>query len=126
MKYLGIDYGTKRIGLALSDEDGVLAFPHKVIQNKSRANTEIIQIAKSEKIEKIVVGESLDYKNQPNQVMKNIEKFGKELNALTGIEVLYEPEYLTSAQARRAPGAGTRVDASAAALILQYYLDSHV
>ena len=68
MKYLGIDFGTKRIGLAVSDEDGILAFPKKVILNNALKFENIQDIIQKEKIEALVVGEPLNHLGKLNKV----------------------------------------------------------
>ena len=123
MKYLGIDYGTKRVGVALSDDGGTMAFPYRVILNTVALFDELKMIIKKHDVSGIVIGESLDYSGKPNQVMGKIKSFARELEAKTGIAVQYEPEFLTSAQARHIQGDSHTLDASAAAIILQSFLD---
>lgn len=133
MKYIGIDYGTKRIGLAVSDDNGSLAFPLTTVQAGKDAVSTINMLIKENGVQKIIIGESRDFAGKPNDVMENIEQFKKDLEALTQLPVEYERELFTSAQAARqfAPEAKSRkanpshdkLDAAAAALILQSYLD---
>lgn len=123
MKYIGIDYGTKRIGVALSDDGGMLAFPYRVIDNTQEVFNELKSIIKEHDVSGIVVGESLDYSGKPNPVMEDIGRFASILEEKTGIAVRYEPEFLTSAQARHIQGDSHTLDASAAAIILQSFLD---
>lgn len=123
MKYLGIDYGTKRIGVALSDDGGALAFPYRVIDNTQAVFNELKAIIKERDVSGIVVGESLDYSGKPNSVMEDIRKFARILEEKTGIAIHYEPEFLTSAEARHIQGDSHTLDASAAAIILQSFLD---
>mgnify|MGYP001615385071 CR=1 FL=1 len=123
MKYLGIDYGDKRVGIAVSDEEGKLAFPYKVIGNSDKLVREILEILDKEKAETVVVGESLDFAGKPNEVMKNIKVFVEKLKAENKTKVVYEPEFLTSVQAERITGKNDMHDASAAAIILQSFLD---
>lgn len=126
MKYLGIDFGSKRIGLAVSDESGKLAFPHSVVLNGKTTLDEIAEIIKKEKIDRVVMGESKDFKNMPNKIMAQIEKFKKELEEKAKLPVFFETEFMTSAQAKQIQGDNDMNDASAAAIILQSYLDSGV
>lgn len=119
MRYLGIDYGSKRIGLALSDEGGRLAFPAMTVASGPKALREIDALIKKEKVEKIILGESRDFKGAPNVIQEDIEQFKKDLEELAGLPSVYEPEFMTSALASRSGGD----DSSAAALILQSYLD---
>jgi putative Holliday junction resolvase len=133
MKYLGVDYGTKRIGVAVSDDTGLLAFPLGVVAAGQGALDEVASIARENSVQKIVMGESRDNKGEANEVMEDIEQFKKDIAELTGLPVEYEREYFTSTYAARqfAPQEKSRkknpahdnLDASAAALILQSYLD---
>lgn len=123
MKYLGIDFGSKRVGVAVSDENARLAFPFSVLENNQKLLEKIQDIIDKEKIERIVVGESYDFKGEPNKIMKEIEGFKKLLEEKTKIEVLFEPEFLTSREAEQIQGKNKMHDASAATIILQSYLD---
>lgn len=132
MKYLGIDYGTKRIGVAVSDEGGSLAFPLTTIKAGASALGELVEIINREWAEKIVIGESKNLKGEANPVMEDIDQFKKDLAELTQLPVEYEQEFFSSTQAARqfAPDGSrkknpsqAKLDASAAALILQSYLD---
>jgi len=122
MKYLGIDYGTKRVGVAVSDDDGRVAFPLTSLMGGADAVREVVALAGSRGAEAIVLGESRNFKGEPNPVMENIEQFKTDVAELSGLPVHYEPEFMTSAQATR-EGETKDLDASAAALILQGYLD---
>ena len=122
MKFLGIDYGTKRIGIALSDERGTLAFPKIILENNASILDKIKEIIQEEAVSNIVIGESLDFKGRPNTLAAGIESFIRELEQF-GVPVLKEKEFLTSVEARKFHGPKSRADASAAALILQRYLD---
>lgn len=134
VKHIGVDFGTKRVGLALSDESGTLAFPHRVIATEGAAEA-IAELARAEGAHDVVLGESLDFSGNQNPVMKYIERFREELVSF-GLRVIYQPESMTSAQAARnpkgeralpaSPAPQTKrepVDAAAAAIILQTYLD---
>lgn len=131
MKYLGIDYGTKRIGVAISDDTGTLAFPLTIVVARPDALAEIVEFAKKNGVQTIVLGESRNFKQEPNPVMEDIEQFKKNIEELSRLPVVYEQEFLTSAAARRLAQdkrgetivEPDNIDASAAALILQSYLD---
>lgn len=148
MRYLGIDYGTKRIGVAFSDENGKMAFAYGVIVNigAEKVLAKIKKICAENFVGKIILGKSLNYKGEPNPIMAKIEPFKTVLEKEIGLPVEYQNETLTSAEARR-PLSGERkrpptlskrkspekekqarmkVDASAAALILQSYLDKNM
>lgn len=130
MRYLGIDYGTKRVGLALSDEAGTMGFPHATITNTGRLIDDILDIITRKEVGVVVMGESRNFDETLNPVAKAAKEFGVLLERRSGIAVVYEPETLTTQEARRnfegvrEPGSGSAfVDASAAALILTSYLD---
>ncbi len=123
MRYLGIDYGEKRIGLALSDPEGRLAFPREIVPNGRNRMCRIVEVAEEEKVDEIVLGESLDSEGKPNEIMREINKFASELASRLSLPIRLEKEFFTSVEARRYRGSEERADASAAALILQRYLD---
>ena len=140
MRILGIDYGTKRIGLAISDEKGILAFPKEIILNNLSGFDRLREIIKTEDISDIVVGESVDFSGQLNVLSARIEVFILELKDKFGLPIHKRKEFLTSVEARKSGSNKKslsqsqshsklkdkkrgRVDASAAVLILQRYLD---
>lgn len=132
MKYLGIDYGTKRVGIAVSDTGGTLARPVAVLKNTSGLLSEIEGIIAKENIESIVVGSS-----EGNSVQRDIEELIGQLTLTTFLPVDTITEAFssfeahgkkgkeqTAARATKAPTKPTDLDARAAAVILQRYLDS--
>jgi|SRR3989344_995610 len=122
-KYLGIDYGKKRIGIALSDDGGKLAFAKAVLPNDKDFFKKLFDIIKKENVSAVVIGESLDENMQDNPLMKDIKKLKREIERETGLPTHLEPEFMTSIEASRFTGENDMNDASAAALILQRYLD---
>jgi putative holliday junction resolvase len=140
MKFLGIDYGTKRIGISISDEDGKMAFPKEIVLNDSNIFSTIGEILKKEKIDEIVVGESVDFSGKLNALSARIEVFIFKLHKNFRLPIHKQKEFLTSVEARNSSKTkksltqkqshsklkqkkAGRIDASAAALILQRYLD---
>lgn len=123
MYLMGIDYGEKKIGIALSDENGSFAFAHSVIENDRNAIKKIKKICEENDIWEIILGKSVDYQGRPNPVMKKIEPFKKLLEKEIGLRVEYEPEVLTTKEAERIQGKIKKIDASAAALILRSFLE---
>lgn len=121
MKHLGIDYGTKKVGLALSDDDGTMAFPHAVVPNDDMLRHSIEELLTAEGIRSIVLGHSLAMDGEENPVMEEIHGF-KDIFEREGYTVHLEPEFLTTVQAKRHTS-DAMADASAAALILQSFLD---
>jgi putative Holliday junction resolvase len=140
VRFMGIDYGTKRIGIAISDENGVLAFPKEIVLNDKKTFEKISVIIKKEKIGGIVIGESVNFSGQLNALSAKMEVFILELKKKFGLSLHKQKEFLTSIEARRSKEGKRglnktqahskikknkieRVDAMAAALILQRYLD---
>ena len=122
MRYLGIDFGEKRVGIAISDEDGKIAFPNVVLVNDGDLIKNIVDLCMKNAVEVVVMGESRDYKGQINSIMWKIEGFKKQLE-MVGFKVVFEPEFMTSVQASQITGENKMLDASAAAIILQSYLN---
>ncbi len=122
MRILGIDYGSKRIGLALSDEGRQFAMPLIVLNSTKNLLDEVLKIAKEKETTEIVMGESKNYKGEANVIMSESLEFKKQLET-SGLTVHLEPEFMTSANAERFQGKHDMLDASAAALILQSFLD---
>lgn len=123
MRLMGIDYGEKRIGVALSDEQGEFAFAHSVVANDKDAIKNIKKVCDDNKVGKIIIGESVDYKGQPNPIMKKIETFKKILSEETGLENVYQPETMTTREAERLQEGNKKIDASAAALVLRSFIE---
>ena len=123
MKYLGIDYGTKRIGLAMTDEGGTMAFPDSVIKNDAKLVETLEKKIKENKIEKVVLGESKNYKMVDNEIMKEIIDLKEIIEKVFELDVELQPEFMTSMQAEKIQGKNEMIDASAACIILQTYLD---
>lgn len=129
--YIGIDYGTKRVGVAVSDEGDSLGFPLEVVPEKE-ALVFVTELARDRGAVGIVMGESKDYSGQDNPVMAGARAFALALESTLSIPVHFEPEFMTSAAAaqqytpagdRKANPSQEKLDASAAALILQSFLD---
>jgi putative Holliday junction resolvase len=123
-KYIGIDYGTKRVGVAISDDQGSMAFPKEIIQNTGLENvaTRVSTLCNEVGVRDVVLGESKNFKGEDNEVMKDVREFINHLEA-RGLDVVFEPEIFSTMQAERLQGQQEDIDASAAAIILQSYLD---
>lgn len=122
MRILGLDYGQKRIGVSVSDEKGMMAFPVSVVQNNPEIEREINEIAKQYEVSEIVLGDSRDFDMSKNSIYPDIEILKNKLENL-GFKVHLELEFMTSIQATRIQGENKMLDASAATIILQSYLD---
>jgi len=122
MKYIGIDYGSKRVGIALSDIDGKVAFPKEVMENNSELLLKVLEFAKSESVETIVLGESKNFKGEDNKISSDIEKFKTVLES-NKLKVILEPEFMSSVQVEKNFGKNEMLDASSASIVLQSFLD---
>ncbi len=123
VKYLGIDYGAKRIGTAVSDADGMIAFPRGVLINDSQLHTELERIIHEERIQTLVVGDTCSHNDAENLVSKETELFVEKIKKI-GIPIERVSEVWSSIEASRyAPKGEEHNDAAAAAIILQRFLD---
>ncbi len=130
MRALGIDFGERRIGLALSDADGRWALPWQVIERRTdrRAIYQIADLARQEGISLLVVGEPRNLDGTAGPAVERVRRFGERLARVTGLPLAWVDETLTTVEARerlRAVGrdARGRRDAVAAQILLQEALD---
>lgn len=133
-KILAIDYGTKRIGLAVSDPMGITAQPVGVLSRKGK-KTDIPLIGKvieEKEVGRIVIGLPLNMNGSEGRLCGEVKRFGKRLEKAFGLPVVYQDERLTTAQAEKVllmDGASQQkrravIDQMAAQLILQKYLSA--
>lgn len=125
MRILGIDYGAKRLGISLSDESGGFAFPHSTIPNDVSAIDRIEKICAQEGVGEIIMGDTRAANAVDNPITKEAENFAHMLGAHHGKEVRLVREAWSSAEAARFAPKGVHDDASAAAIILQRFLDTN-
>ncbi len=122
MRLMGIDYGTKRVGVALSDDKGMMAFPHVVLPNDGGLMKAIEKIASKESVGMIIIGHSLGRDGNPNSVHAKVEDFILDLTLNIGLPVELEPEQYTTQEAIRFQGRTDMTDAAAASIILNSYI----
>lgn len=139
MRVLGIDYGARRIGLALSDATATLASPWRLLQ-RPPSDAETLRVvleeiavlaADSDGLEAVVVGWPRRLDGTPTDQTPLVEAFARGLEARLSVPVVLQDERLSSREAesrlaRREPDWRKRkkhLDAAAAAIILQDYLD---
>lgn len=139
MRALGVDYGMKRVGLALSDATGMLARPWKTIavrgiENQVSELTRAIEalVAEPDGLDAIVIGLPRRLSGEPNEQTAAVQNLAARLRARTALSIVLQDERLTSHEAeallsrrekdwrKRKP----QLDAAAAAVILQDYLDA--
>jgi len=138
-KYLGIDFGLKRIGIAISDTGKKFSFYRDYVLNNSEGYGKIVSLIINENVTKLIIGYPLNFKSEKTEITLSVEQFCLELNALLekqnrNVEIVFFDERFTSSLAqenliqsglskkkRRDKGI---VDSIAAKIILQDYLDS--
>ncbi len=124
MRYLGVDFGEKNVGLASSDQELKLAFPLVVLKNDDKLLSQIEKICQEKEVGLIVVGESKNYSGQDNKIMKDIKIFVENLKGVIQLPIEMHPEFLTSVEAERVQGKNEMHDASSAALILKSFIET--
>ncbi len=141
VRALGIDYGRKRIGLALSDATGMLARPWKTIAATSAPARAAAMLAgeidalasESDGLSAVVLGYPRRLSGEPNDQTTIVEKIADALRALVVVPVVLQDERLTSREAESLLARSEKdwrkrkplLDAASAAIILQDYLNAH-
>jgi putative Holliday junction resolvase len=124
MKYLGIDYGAKRVGIAVTEMVGNIAFPRAEIPNDKELLHFLVRMIEREKIERIIVGDTRTHGGAENPITADAKVFVARLARACTVPVEFAPEMWSSIEASRyAPHGGEHSNAAAAAIILQRYLD---
>ena len=140
MRVLGIDYGQRRIGLALSDATGLLARPWKTLVVQGGAaraadalSAEITRLlAEDDGLAAVVLGFPRRLNGEPNEQTAKVEKLANSLRGRLTVPLVLQDERLTSREAERLLAERIKdwrkrkalLDAASAAVILQDYLDS--
>lgn len=136
MRVMGLDYGDKTVGVAISDELLITAQPIETIEreraNKLRKTYQRIETLIAEySVEKIVIGRPLNMNGTEGERVETTRAFKDELARRTGLEIIEVDERLTTAEANRIleetgvahSARKEHIDKMAAAIILQSYLD---
>jgi len=130
VKRLALDLGTVRIGIAASDDDGRLAFARQVLHRRGarRDLPDLVRVAQAEEVTEIVVGLPLNADGSEGEAAAAARRFGARLAAASELPVVFQDERYSTCEAAenlRAIGSRRRLlDAEAARIILQSYLDS--
>ncbi len=132
-RILGVDPGSKHIGLAISDPTGSIAKPLTVVKHVSRILDAgiVVELAKENEAGLIVVGQSFDENGEPNFEGRRASRFAEALRSQTEIPVILWDEALTTQDARLASiqmgiprkKRSGHLDSLAATILLQSYLD---
>jgi len=126
MKYLGVDYGEKMVGIAVSDEEGKIAFPRMAVPHDEDLLALLVTIVREEDVGAIIMGDTRTVSGGENPVTKDAEAFADTLAKATAVPVRPAFEGWSSIEASRyAPKGEEHNDAAAAAIILQRFLDMH-
>ena len=121
-RLLGIDYGEKRIGLALTDEDQMMAFEFEIWSPRQFWDGVSDLVAEKE-IAGIVLGRPLNMSGGETKKTQEVDIFKAKLEDLVQVPIQFVDERLTSKWAASLSGADKNIDALAAQLILQHYID---
>ena len=123
MKYIGVDYGRARTGIAVSDYEGTLAFPRSVLASAPAGELykALADVIETEDVRTIVVGLPFISEGVDQSWKKEVEEFANKLKGEFGLPVFFENEMFTTKIAEI--HSKKNADASAAALILQSFLD---
>ncbi|UCD00171.1 MAG: Holliday junction resolvase RuvX [Phycisphaerales bacterium] len=131
MRYLAIDYGTRRTGLAICDAAETIASPLAVIEGTKKLPSKIAEIVEAEGVEAILLGLPINMDGSESSQTKLVRKFADQLRTSLSIPVYLHDERLSSfsAEEKLAPANLTkgkqkkRLDAVAAAEILEAFLE---
>lgn len=133
MRALGIDFGERRIGLALSDQDGRLAVPFKTLERQTdrRAIYTLADLVRREGVGRLVIGEPRGLDGRAGDSAERVRRFGEKLARVTGLPITFVDEALTTVEAtellrqsgQRRGDHDPRLDALAAKILLQEALD---
>ncbi len=125
MKYLGIDFGSKKVGFAQSDDDGRMAYPLMIAPNDAVLLKDTLELIREMKFSSVVIGESVDGNGKPNAIAKEARVFGAKIENAVDVKIFFEKEWYSTVEARKQPGNEGKhdVDDQAAAIVLQRYLD---
>lgn len=125
MRVLALDYGTARIGCAISDPTGTLATPIAAIEPSEISA--VVRLASDREAERIVVGLPVTLSGQDSSQTELTRQFASDLGEATDVPVVTWDERFTTrmaAQTRRNTGAGAAEDSIAAAHLLESYLQA--
>ncbi len=124
MRVAGIDYGTKRIGIALSDESQTLAREFAIYSPKEFWQN-IKNLIEEQAIERIILGLPLNMDGGITEKTQEVQAFNDELQERVTVPIEFMDERLSSVMAGNLPGGRQNVDSLAAQIILQNYLDKN-
>ncbi len=132
-RFLGLDFGQRRIGVAVSDPSGLIAGSLKtlIVKNTDDALQQVLELVSEHNIAGIVLGLPLNLSGDASEVSKEVEAFAGRLRSSCDVPVFLEDERLSSrlaesvlhAHGKRIKGHKGKIDRIAAVIILQSFLD---
>lgn len=132
-RYLGIDFGRRRVGIAISDPGGLIARPMEtlIVNGPNDALRQVLALVTEYAVVGIVLGWPITLAGDISEAAQEIERFAKKLRAATAVPVFLEDERFSSrqaeavlhAQGKRIKGNKEKIDRISAAIILQSFLD---
>lgn len=123
MRLMGIDYGSERVGIALTDDGGAMAFPHATLKNSDTLIEDIVNLIKKEDVGTVVVGLSKDRDGTDNVIQGAIDVCVAKLKEKTDVPIVFELEYYSTKESLHIQGKTRNTDASAATIILNSYIN---
>ena len=134
---LAIDYGEKRIGLAVSDSKGVIASPLDVLRITKNRNTDailedILLFVEEYRVKTILIGQPQMFKETYSKSIDKIQKFAKKLSDITEVPVIFQDESYSTIQAQNmllslgqnTKSTKSKIDMISATVFLQEFLNS--
>ena len=138
MRLMGLDYGNVHVGVALSDELGMTAYPLEVIERKDsnklrKTFARIEEIAREYKVDKIIIGLPLNMDDSESEISKTVIDFSENIKRRTGLPVELWDERLSTLEATdilkeagiKVQDRKTYIDKIAASFILRRYMEEN-
>jgi putative Holliday junction resolvase len=132
-RFLGLDFGQRRIGVAISDPSGLIAGSLKtlIVKNTDDALQQVLDLVSKHNIAGIVLGLPLNLSGDASEVSKEVEAFAERIRSSYDMPVFLEDERLSSrlaesvlhAHGKRIKGRKEKIDRISAVIILQSFLD---
>jgi len=135
---LAIDYGTKRIGLAISDSKGIVASPLEVLRITKNRNIndlleDILLVAEEYRVKTILIGKPQIFKEEHSLSVRKIDNFAKKISDITNIPVIFQDESYSTNQSQNMllslgqniKSSREKIDMISATMFLQEFLNSN-
>ena len=133
---MGVDYGARRIGIAVSNANNGLATPLTALIRRARKRppvARILELIRQHDVSRLIIGLPLDPRGRENEWTEEVRVFGQRMQERSGVPVEFQDERYSSAEAeakirsiglpRKKRHDKSKIDAGAAAIILQDWLD---